>query len=163
MLTKRLRGVGTNATGIGTGAFEYLGGSAGSASRGIVWRSPRDKEVVISMTCVPCCLLGIGAIEEFTAFRLHCRYVLARMDSIGSVGGHCKKSSSLRRVWDREGRPMHSPAAKPEKAMSTYEMDYRRLQRELLDLEEAFEQGIRLILHQTSRGLDRKRRRLCPA
>ena len=42
----------------------------------------------MSMTCVSlCCSLGIGAIEEFTVFRLHCPYVLARMDSIGSVGG----------------------------------------------------------------------------
>ena len=40
-----------------------------------------------------CCTLGIGAIKEFTAFRLHCPYVLARIDSIGSVGRHCKKSS----------------------------------------------------------------------
>jgi hypothetical protein len=47
----------------------------------------------MSMTCVPFATLGIGAIEEFTAFGLHCPYVLARMDWIGSVGGHCKKSS----------------------------------------------------------------------
>jgi hypothetical protein len=90
----------------------------------------------MSMTCVPLMLTGHWCHREFTAFQLHCPYVLARMDPIGSVGGHCKNNSSLRLSWDHEERAMHSPAAKPEKAF-----------------EEAFDQGIRLILHQTSPGL----------
>jgi hypothetical protein len=78
------------------------------------------------------------------------------MDRIGSVGGHCKKRSSLRRVWDREGRAVHSPAARPEKATSTYEGTIDVYDENFLDLEEALDQGIRLILHQISRGLYRR-------
>jgi hypothetical protein len=47
---------------------------------------------------------------------------------------------------------MHSPAAKPEKATSTYEGTIDVYDENFLDLEEAFDQGIRLILHQISRG-----------
>jgi hypothetical protein len=40
--------------------------------------------------------------------------------------------------------------------MSTYEGIIDLYDMNFLDLEEAFDQGIRLILHQASRGLDRR-------